>query len=362
MESGKGLSVIVPTHEGRGAMVRRLVDSYVDARRLATLPSELIVVDSATGEEAAELEAYCARRSATYLRGPQPAGVKRNLGASAAQYDALLFIDSDCTLTEVTLREHEHIFDLGPEVGAVIGAIDLSGPISPLWKVLAWSGMYSQCFDHPRQYEQVLWAVSANFCVLREPFEKVGGFDEHIVTPVGGEDVDFGVRLTEAGFVVRTNERALARHAREHVTVPHVARSMYKYGRADTYLCQRHPHRSEVYLDPVASGVLAFAVGRLLHRRTRSAVVWGVAGWAAAAARRQAARPYTGPLDKATTTGTADLPRRVLAGVLDSLFDVGRIAESLRTGRLDLAARRFRYVDDESFVPRKESDDAAARR
>ncbi|MFE6776291.1 glycosyltransferase family 2 protein [Streptomyces sp. NPDC057702] len=354
MSGSAGLSVIVPTHDGREAMAMRLIDTYSEASAHASLPSELLIVDSSGKPEAADLEKYCEEHGVRYLRGPGPAGVKRNLGAAAATYDAFLFVDSDCMLTSASLREHEHIFDLPDTIGAVTGQVDLEGPITPLWKVLAWSGMYSQCFDHPQQYEQVLWGVTANICVRRAAFDRAGRFDEDIVTPVGGEDVDFGVRITEAGFTIRTNPDALVRHAREHVTVPHVARSMLTYGRADTYLSQVHPKRVETHVDPASAGLLAFAAARILHRRTAPALAWGAGVWAVAALRRQTEQPYTpGQSDLPRSTGAADVPRRIAAGLLDSCFDLGRLSQAIRAGRADLLLKRFQYIDSESFVPRR---------
>ncbi|MBH5335907.1 glycosyltransferase [Streptomyces pactum] len=354
MPDSVGLSVIVPSHNGREAMTMRLIDTYIDSARYATLPSELVIVDSSDRDEAADLEKYCDRHGVRYLRGPRPAGVKRNQGVAAARYDALLFVDSDCMLTPASLREHERIFELPESVGAVTGAVDLHGPITPLWKVLDWSGMYSQCFDHPRQYEQVLWGVTANICVRRSAFERCGRFDEDIVTPVGGEDVDFGVRITESGFTIRTNPDALVRHAREHVTVRHVARSMLTYGRADTYLCQVHPERVETYVDPACAGAIGLAAGALLHRRKAPALAWGAAAWAVTALKRQTAQPYTPDQGEAPrVTGAADVPRRVAAGLLDTCFDVGRLAEAISVRRFDLLLKRFRYVDPESFIPRR---------
>lgn len=352
MGSTVGISVIVPTHSGRETLTRRLIDSYLDAIQHSELPCELIIVDSSIGPSSKGLASFCESQGIHYQRGPRGAGVKRNLGAVAAQYDALLFIDSDCALTASTLQQHGRIFEHSEQVGAVTGATDLDGPITSLWQVLEWSGMYSRCYDHARLYEQVLWGVTANICVRRSAFDKIGGFDEGIVTPVGGEDVDFGVRLTDAGYIIRTNPGALVKHAREHVTTRHVAKSLLTYGRADSYLCQQHPHRSETYLDPVVVGLIGLGAGAVLRRRPRTVLAWTLAGWALAAIKRQTEMPYT-PGESQRVTSPADSVRRVAAGALDSCFDLGRLVQGLRSGRLDLLAKRFRYVDD-SFVSRKQ--------
>ncbi|MGH3699379.1 MAG: glycosyltransferase family 2 protein [Pseudonocardiaceae bacterium] len=356
MPDGYGLSVIVPTHDGRERLTERLIDTYLDHQATAGLPTELIVVDSSSGVRGEALARYCSRDEVRYLRGPGPAGAKRNVGSGAAAYDALVFLDSDCMLTDQTLTEHRKIFDLADTVGAVTGPTDLYGPVDRLWKVLEHSGLYSQCFDHARAYEQVLWGVTANICVRREAINKIGGFDEKIVTPVGGEDVDFGVRLTEAGYTIRTNDQALALHAREHVTVKHVVRSLFTYGRADAYLCQVHPHRADNYLGPLAGGLLAAVGMRLLGLRLRTALAAAAATALAVSWRRQTADPYAsaeGTVAPARPGGLAEVFSRAAAALIDMSFDAGKASQALRSGQLELALKNFRYIDSESFWPRK---------
>jgi GT2 family glycosyltransferase len=64
----------------------------------------------------------------------------------------------------------------------------------------------------------VLWATTSNLACRRAAFDRVGGFDPDTPTVVGGEDVDFGVRLCEVGYVVATNPDARVLHARDHIT------------------------------------------------------------------------------------------------------------------------------------------------
>ncbi|MGH3820441.1 MAG: glycosyltransferase family 2 protein, partial [Pseudonocardiaceae bacterium] len=74
MPDGYGLSVIVPTHDGRERLTERLIDTYLDHQATAGLPTELIVVDSSSGVRGEALARYCSRDEVRYLRGPGPAG------------------------------------------------------------------------------------------------------------------------------------------------------------------------------------------------------------------------------------------------------------------------------------------------
>jgi len=53
-------------------------------------------------------------------------------------------------------------------------------------------------FGWPRRFERVGWAATSNLLVRRAVLLELGGFDETTLTVVGGEDVDFGLRLTGA--------------------------------------------------------------------------------------------------------------------------------------------------------------------
>ncbi|MCI4066811.1 glycosyltransferase [Micromonospora sp. R77] len=347
------LSVIVPTHSGRGRLVQELVQGARDEFSSGTV--ELLVVDSSQGHEATALEEVCdSVRGCRYLRGPQDAASKRNIGGGEAAGGLLLFVDSDCLLTAETIRAHLDFMTAAPaQVGAAIGPTRMAdrGDVHP-WTVVRHSRMYNQCYDWPERYDRVLWGTTSNLVVRREAFEKVGGFRTMRPAPVGGEDVDFGVRLTEAGFDIATNPTAVVYHRRAHIRgLRAIARSLFHYGAADAALVDLHPHRARAHQPTqLAGAVLLGAAFAVSGRRTRAALAVGTLGYAAARLSRRGGSMYG-----ASTTGSvpaAELPQRLAARCLDATFTLGVVVGALRRGRPGLALRRFTYVDAEGFSRR----------
>ncbi|MFD4657083.1 glycosyltransferase family 2 protein [Kitasatospora sp. NPDC058444] len=356
------LSLIVPVHTGRA-------DYAVELLREATaepLPeTQILVVDSSAGAEARTLADACAAlENARYLRGPLNAADKRTIGAHHADGAYLLFVDSDCLISPAAIREHIDFMERAPAgVAAAIGPTVMMGEDTAYpWTVLRHSLKYNQCYDWPDRYERVLWGTTSNLVVRRSAFLAVGGFRPMRPAPVGGEDVDFGVRVTESVGTVATNPLAVVRHRREHITrLRPVARSLFWYGVADAALVDHHPARSTLHAPAVKAAVTVTAAVALSAGTRRGRRRLALAGTAAvgALALRAARRPDSLYAPTPQTPG-AGVPEeagrawgpRVTARCLDAVFDVGVMVGAVLRGRPWLAARRFDYVNPTEFVDR----------
>jgi GT2 family glycosyltransferase len=181
-------SVVIPTchrPDGLAACLERLAPGKQDGMKFVAADAdyEVIVSDAGTREtSAAMLRARFpwARWVSAAGCGPGP---NRNVGARLAQGDWIAFVDDDC------LPEHDWLAKLNEKsslggVDVVEGAIhshDL--PDHPLWTApLNTSGNAG-------------W--TANLCVRRTVFEKLGGFDPDL--PETAEDMEFHVRSKRAG-------------------------------------------------------------------------------------------------------------------------------------------------------------------
>lgn len=149
---------------------------------------EIVVVDN--GSTDGSLEAPVFRDvSARVLRVSGPSiGAVRNAGAAATRAPILAFIDADCVVPEAFFVEVARLLE--------DSRIDATGyevrlPDDGSWIERVWDAMHAGAGDGPRHYLN-----SASFVVRREAFERLGGFDERLVT---GEDTDFCLRLTRAG-------------------------------------------------------------------------------------------------------------------------------------------------------------------
>jgi len=308
---------------------------------------ETMVVDDSTPADAARIRNACRNVGATYLRGPRSVAAKRNLGWREAKHGIVLFIDSDCRADECLLREHLSQYDADPRVGAVVGPTIMDGDDSELvWQVVAESQMYNQCYVWPLEYSQLLWCTTSNLSARREVLARVNGFDEEGLTIVGGEDVDLGIRINEAGFRIVAARRGRVYHAREPVTsIRQVCRRLTTYGRADIYLSLKHPSRRRPHRNRVALLIAAAASGLLLRRSMPGRFAHACAATSAVVAVDVWSRG-------ATVRDLRRLLLKSLAVLMDWSFDLGAACEALRQRRPDLLMTRFHYLDPREFVPR----------
>lgn len=70
----------------------------------------------------------------------------------------------------------------------------------------------------PERVRAVPWAIGAVLLLRRQAFDAVGGFDKR--QWMYAEDLDLGWRLRDAGWVLRYDPRARARHASGASTIP----------------------------------------------------------------------------------------------------------------------------------------------
>jgi GT2 family glycosyltransferase len=354
-----GVSVVVPSHSGRLPFLRRLLASLTTAAGRAPEPSEVIIVDDSPEPEATRVRDACAEHAATYVRGPASAGGKRNVGSRRARFDVLLFTDSDCVAAPELLVEYLATFrSAGAEVGGVVGLTSMVGEETLPWRVAARSRFYNRCFDFALRYERVLWGTTSNIACRREAFERIGGFDADTLTRAGGEDVDLGVRLSEAGYTIVTNPRARVLHARDHITrLGQIRRSLFAYGRADVYLLLRHPSRSALppmvrrRLGQVVAAAAALSLIVFAPAVPRVAgVVLGLlllVGWGCEIAGRVAAL-YRGPAEQRRERFALAL----MAYATDASYRFGRLWEAIRQRRPHLVLRQFGYIGTSEFVRR----------
>lgn len=363
----RGLSVVVPSHHGRVPLVRRLLDSLSEALPAAGEPSEVIVVDD---RDTPEMRRVCGEHGARLLIGPARAGAKRNVGWRAARHDVVLFIDSDCVADTALAEEVLRTMRANDaSMGAVVGLTAMAGSEPFHWRVARYSRYYNQPFVFALCFERVLWGPTANLACRRSALESVGGFDERTPTLVGGEDVDLGVRLNQAGHRIVSNPRAVVWHGRDHVrSLRPILRSVFTYGRAETYLLLRHPARGRWRPVPgiVAGGVLVVAASQLpvLPAAVRIAgALVAVAGLAVLGRRLRREVAATAPVDEGPDAGADDRgasdPERscayrarliATASAMDRLNLLGRAFEALRQGRPWLALRRFDLLGRETAV------------
>ncbi|GFO66562.1 hypothetical protein GMLC_01410 [Geomonas limicola] len=132
----------------------------------------------------------------------------RNLGAARGSGELIAFLDADCAVTVPWLKAASRYL-------AADGPVAFGSPVlvpdGGTWVQTAWFKVRGK----PNQVVPVEWLESANLFVRRSAFEKVGGFDERLVTC---EDYDLTTRLREVGELL-CDARVAALHFREPATI-----------------------------------------------------------------------------------------------------------------------------------------------
>jgi len=342
-----GISVVIPTR-GRVPLVRAAVESLqIAGKRLAGDHAwEVVLVDDSPGPEAGTLQSLAERTAhVRYCRGPARVGAKRNHGAAEARYDHLVFLDSDCTASESFLVAHlaaaqRQVAPSGRPVGAIAGPVQMAADADSWRTRLAdYSPLFNAPFGWPAQYAEVYWSCTANLAVSRRNFEAVGGFDEQTFTVVGGEDVDFCLRLQDGGYAICTEPGAVAVHTRTLLTsFTDMAGKMLLYGRSSVYNTVRHPRHAQRHANPVLLAVAGAGALASRSRAARLAVLTASAAWfgvqSVAMMRSQ---------------GRSALVLPAIA--LEWIFDAGLAAEAVRRGRPEQVLHRFGYFDESRYVP-----------
>jgi hypothetical protein len=332
----KTVSVVIPT-AGRVALTRACLESIQIASAADGVQVEIFVVDSSPALERRQLQEICAQLGAEFLAGPLSVSEKRNLGAEHARTEHVMFVDSDCGVSQGCFAAHIATLQ-DPSVHASQGTVLFRGPEHIAFRAVRCSGILNAF--KPPDGQPVRSAASGNLMVRRAPFLLVR-FDPRLGPPgLGGEDVDFGLRLSAQGFRIVGTPSAIVCH--ETVTWNTLwanARRFFSWGRSEAHLIERYPATS--YLDMPSPVVVTL----LLGMASMAAVRWSLA---ALLALPLGLLSYAGFMSVA---GARHHPEDRLGGALGHwvffVLDLGRVGESVRLARPHLALKRLRFAEDQ---------------
>ncbi len=216
------LSVIVPVYNGTATL-----EAMLQGLATQTLPGhcfELIIADDCSTDDTAAILTSYARHSLFPVKiltqvENRGASAARNLAASAAQADYLVFMDADCLPEAHWLESHLTALQSQPPRSAVIGRIVWSeefkgGSLSEYYKKLYFPDQEAVLTSGDHEYQAVpfTYFVTSNAAMPRRFFEELGGFDEDFCYL--WDDTVLGYRLEKAGGKVFLNRSALVYHHR----------------------------------------------------------------------------------------------------------------------------------------------------
>lgn len=192
-------SVIIPTFNEE----KNVEACFRSLRKQLHRRFEVIVVDSGSNDRTREIALrYGYRVIEVERRRPHDVGVAKNEGVRHAAGDALLFLDADMVAEPNCLTVLEKAY-------GVPGVIGVSCRVLPLGGNGMEMGMYELNNILARLANRVgIHELSYFSChsYLKEPFERVGGFNEDLHAC---EDLDLSLRLRHLGRYIFTSDTTL---------------------------------------------------------------------------------------------------------------------------------------------------------
>lgn len=236
-----GISVVIISR-GRVKLLEELIVSVKQAQKKAEFPTEIVLVDSSQGNDKDPVYQMGLQYGVRYCYADITVSGKRNLGAKKALYDYILFLDSDCVATEDILNAYARTLIRHPDAAGSCGPLEFFGDSTWVWKIIE-NTPYTIFFSTAKWGKTFVWAPTANLLVRKDVFWEVGGFDENFSKNPGGEDVDLGLRISQAGYTMYSTPDALVYHSKKTwSSIKAMFKRVFNYGRGDFSLVEKHPH------------------------------------------------------------------------------------------------------------------------
>ncbi|HLX11628.1 MAG TPA: glycosyltransferase [Bacteroidota bacterium] len=208
------VSIIIPVKNGEqtiAACLRAIKRSYYKNY-------EVIVVDDHSTDATAEIVRQYSVRLLNAENGTGP-NFARNLGASQAQGEVLIFIDSDIVVRRETILGI--VEDLEDEtVDAVVGIYTARHRHETL--VSQYKNLWVR-YSYIKSPAAIDWLFGAISGIKREAFQNLGGFNSEFQAKYGGEDLELGKRFAEANLHIILDMDIEVEHLKQYTIRSFVA-------------------------------------------------------------------------------------------------------------------------------------------
>lgn len=236
-------SIVIPTWN-RSELVEALLESlYVERERYQQGETEVLIVDSSSGNEQDRIKTACMKFNATYIEGDDSVRKKRNKGIKLSTYDYILFIDSDVTVEKGLLDEYVEAYKNPYKVklGGVLGYTEFVGKKTFWWKMLEKTSLVDS-FSFAREYPFHSWTIGNNVSFKKSVLEEIGMFEENFPFKLGGDDLDMTYRVTKAGYMIGSAPNAVTYHSRKTWNNYKAVHDRAKrWGTMENFIVERHP-------------------------------------------------------------------------------------------------------------------------
>ncbi len=234
----RDITVVIPTYNGL-PMLKRTLASLEKQTPDAGFFRTVVVDDCSTDGSGDFLSSYKGNLRLKAVLMPQNSGraAVRNAGVKATDSELLLFIDGDMEFGSALVAGHAAKRRDADRV--ILGKVvyDESLPCRGYRRYIETRGASKLPPGTPLP-GRYFW--SGHVSMPKKLFEAVGGFDENF-SAHGGEDLDFGMRVTAAGFKMIYTLDLIVKHL--HVRcLNDVLSTSREYGRSSVpRLVEKHP-------------------------------------------------------------------------------------------------------------------------
>ncbi|MEM2618602.1 MAG: glycosyltransferase [Candidatus Hadarchaeales archaeon] len=204
------VSFVIPARNAERT-IGKCIKSILSQKN-ANTKIEIIVVDDGSTDKTAEIAADL---GAKVIRKPH-SGVPEsiNVGIRNSRGSLIALVDSDIYICEDWLKEALNEMERYDAINTTRANPSLMRPHESFYYRIL-SASFSLGSKLSRGIE--IPALGDASLIKRKVFEKVGGFDESF-SPVGGQDVEFGIRVRKYGF--RTKYSRNAKYFHEVIILP----------------------------------------------------------------------------------------------------------------------------------------------
>jgi glycosyltransferase involved in cell wall biosynthesis len=294
------LSVVVPSHE-RPLRLRWLLNA-LEEQTLAREDWELVVVHDSDYGDLVATHPVGARELRVAPCGP---ATKRNAGWRASSAPVVAFTDDDCRPPPDWLANV--VAAAAREPGAIVQGATRPDPDEAAL-LLA---------PHPRTVvvdPPTPWAQTCNIVYPRAVLEALGGFDEHGLPLIGGEDSDLALRARAAGVPYCAAPDVVTFHTVDTMTLWQRAAFGWRWRQLPA-MVRRHPSLRRqaplrVFWKPRHGWFALALAGALAARRTPLALLL-VLPWA------RAARPLYGRGLRGRVRSLGELPGQAVVDAVE---------------------------------------------
>lgn len=263
-------SIVIPTWNRSHLLDALLASLYEERQRYTGGRTEVIVVDSSKDAEKERIVGSCGKYDAIYLEGDDSVRKKRNKGIRSAQYDTILFIDSDVVVEKGILDEYVKAYRDNQHVrlGGVLGYTQFVGDKTFWWRILELTSLINS-FSFARDYPFHSWTIGNNVSFKKSVLEEIGMFEENFPFKLGGDDLDMTYRVTKAGYMIGSAPNAVTYHSRETWNNwKAIHNRAMRWGTMERIICDRHP---ELYKRVIPKNYVLILIALIV-----SAIVSGI--------------------------------------------------------------------------------------